>query len=207
MRRGRGAGTAALVVAVVLPVAACTAAPQSRGDVSAAPAVAAVHAEASCLLPDVLRALALDPASAVAASVPASAAAVERGTPPDGFVADTVLVCGRGQPLRDSAGTWHSVTSTRLEGDLTDVLAAVGPVRTAAACEDGPAPQVWLLDALDGGVLLPADVACGGAGDGLTAALAELDVVRATEEPVDLVVPATDGSPGPGAPGARTAGP
>lgn len=203
MRRGRGTVTAVLAVAVVLPAAACAADAGASGAVAAAPAVAAVQTEASCLVPDVLRALALDPGPTAAPS----AAPAGRGVPPDGFAADTVLVCGRGQPLRDSAGVWHSVTSTRLEGDLTEVLRLVAPVRTSGTCADGPAPQVWLVDALDAGVLLPADIACDGAGDALAAALGELDVVRTTEEPVDLAVPAPDTSQGPGAPGARTLAP
>ncbi|WP_136519199.1 MULTISPECIES: hypothetical protein [Cellulomonas] len=204
MRRGQGAGAAALAVAVVLTAAGCSAGSGADGGTASARVPAAVPTRASCLVPEVLHALALDPAPSRATTSAEPSAPVERGGPPDDFVADTVLVCGRGEPLRDSAGTWHSVTSTRLEGDLTQVLRLLDERRTTGTCEEGPAPQVWLVDALDGAVLLPEDTACTGAGDALTAALAELDVVRTTEEPVELAVPTADGTPGAGGPGAPT---
>ncbi len=203
MRRGCGATRAVLAAVVVLPVAACAPAGGPTGATASASETAEVRAEASCLVPEVLRALALEPLPVPTAST----APVDRGTPPEGFVADTVLVCGRGEPLRDSAGTWHSVTSTRLEGDLTELLRLVERRATPEPCATGPAPQVWLVDALDDAVLLPEALACAGDGDAVDGALADLDVVRRTEEPVVLAVPADVDALGPGAPGARAAAP
>ncbi|MFC8191392.1 hypothetical protein ACFUMH_06965 [Cellulomonas sp. NPDC057328] len=205
MRRGRRTTWALLTAVVVLPAAAaCAPGGGPAGAAASASRTAQVRAEASCLVPEVLRALALEPLPVPTAS---PAPPVDRGTPPDGFVADTVLVCGRGEPLRDSAGTWHSVTSTRLEGDLTELLRLVERRATPEPCASGPAPQVWLVDALDDAVLLPEGLACAGDGDAVGGALAELDVVRRTEEPVVLAVPADAGALGPGAPGARAAAP
>ncbi|QCB92946.1 hypothetical protein [Cellulomonas shaoxiangyii] len=193
---------ALLAAALVLPAAACSDG-AATGAPAAAPVTTGVRSDASCLVPEVLEALVLQPDPAATAS----AGAVERGAPPDGFVADTVLVCRRGEPMRDSAGTWHSVTATRLEGDLTELLRLVAPGSTPGACTDGPPPQVWLVDALDDAVLLPAEAACTGTGDAVVAALDALDVVRRTEEPVSLAVRADADALGPGAPGARAARP
>lgn len=205
MRRGRRAARALLVTVVVLPAGACAADAGRSGATAEAAETADVRTAASCLVPDVLDALALEPAPT---ATPAPAP-VERGAPPDDFVADTVLVCGRGEPLRDSAGTWHSVTSTRLEGDLTELLRLVDGAPTPAACAGEPPRQVWLVDALDDAVLLPAALACPGTGEGdaVVAALDALDVVRRTEEAVSLAVPADADALGPGGPGARAAAP
>ncbi|MBO3088505.1 hypothetical protein [Cellulomonas dongxiuzhuiae] len=179
-RRGATAGIA------VLALAGCD---QS---VAAQPAAttAEVRTDASCLDPEVLDALGLelDPSLRTGA-----AATTTRGLPPEGFVADTALLCDRGGTLRDSAGRWWAVTSTRLEGDLEPLVRGV--TGTSAACGVGIVAQVWLVDALGAAVLLPREAACSGAG--LPAALEELDVVDRTEHPVALEQPVTADVPAP----------
>lgn len=176
---------ATTALAAVLVVAGCAATSSSDG--SPAP-TAEVRTGAGCLDPGVLEALGLrlDATLHTGAPTPTS-----RGLPPAGFVADSVLVCERGETLRDSAGTWWSVTATRLEGDLTGLVDDVTDAADGAGCADGAdVPQVWLVDAMGSAVLLPRDAACGGA-DGLPAALETLEVVERTEHPVELARPVT----------------
>jgi len=171
----RAAGRAAAAVVVVLALAGCGRTLAS----SPVTATAEVRADVSCLDPEVLDALGLelDPSLRTAATV-----VTTRGLPPDGFVADSALVCDRGETLRDSAGIWLAVTATRLEGDL-DPLVDVVARTTPAVCGPGLVPQVWLVDAMGGAVLLPRDATCG---DDVPAVLEDLDVVDRTERPVAL---------------------
>ncbi|MDQ0426257.1 hypothetical protein [Cellulomonas iranensis] len=183
MRAARRAVTA---VAVLLAAAACATDAPSAEDAAVPPAE--VRTDAGCLDPGVLDALGLELDASLRTTAPQ---ATTRGLPPAGFVADSVLVCDRGDPLRDSAGTWWSVTATRLEGDLDDLLGEVDGTRTPRECpDDAVVPQVWLVDAMGAAVLLPADVACDGA-DGIPAALGTLEVVERTEHPVALAQPVT----------------
>lgn len=184
-RAGRVAG----VVALVLALAGCVDA--ARAGQSAGAATAEVHAGASCLAAPVLDVLglSLDPSLAPSAAA-TSGVETARGAPPEGFVPDTVLVCERGATLKDSAGEWRSVRATRLEGDLTPLLAGVD--RASTVCTGGPGPQVWLLDALEDAVLLEPWAVCGA--DGVAAALDDLDVVAVTEHPVALVTGTDPGS-------------
>lgn len=156
------------------------------------PATAAVRATASCLNPEVLAALGLELDPSLRTAAPTTAAT--RGLPPEGFVADSVLVCDRGETLRDSAGTWWSVTTTRLEGDLgglVDEVVTAGPEPT---CGPVLAPQVWLVDVMGEAVLLPSGAACPA---GVADALAGLEVVERTEHPVALTRPTVAPAPAP----------
>ncbi len=150
---------------------------------------AAVRSGASCLNPEVLDALGLELDESL--RTPGAGTPAARGLPPDRFVADTVLVCDRGETLRDSAGTWWSVTATRLEGDVETVVAAAAS-GSSGAC-GSVVPQVWLVDAMGEAVLLPRGTTCPADGP-VGTALAELDVVDRTEHPVAL----THRAPAPG---------
>ncbi|MCC2312679.1 hypothetical protein [Cellulomonas xiejunii] len=177
---GRGAGA----VLAVLALAGC------GQTVAAQPVVttAEVRTDASCLDTEVLDALGLELDVSLRTQEPAG---TTRGLPPAGFVADTALLCDRGETLRDSAGTWWAVTATRLEGDL-DPLVRVA-TRTPAACGVGVVAQVWLVDALGAAVLLPRTAACDG---DLTEALDDLDVLDRTEHPAALAQTFTRQTPG-----------
>ncbi len=190
-------GTTAVVVVptLVLLAAGCASGADGAGSsAGSAPRVAPVTADvqrgASCVDDDVLSALGLvlDPSLRTEAPAPTT-----RGLPPEGFVADSVLLCDRGATMRDSVGTWWSVTATRLEGDLTPLVAAARRAPTPATCAPGVVAQVWLVDALGSAVLLPSDAACAGDGD-VPAALDGLDVVDRTEHPVALVGPTAGAS-------------
>lgn len=182
----RAAGRGATTAIAVLALAGCS---QS---VAAQPAVttAEVRTDASCLDAEVLDALGLELDASLRTGAPA---ATTRGLPPDGFVPDTALLCDRGTTLRDSAGRWWAVTSTRLEGDLEPLVGVM--TRASAACGVGIVAQVWLVDALGAAVLLPREAAC--SDDGLPAALEQLDVVDRTEHPVALVQGGTAQAPTP----------
>ncbi|GIG39019.1 hypothetical protein [Cellulomonas phragmiteti] len=172
-------------VLVVLALAGC-------GQTVAAPSpvvTAEVRTDASCLEPDVLDALGLELDASLRTAAPEAAT---RGLPPEDFVADTALVCDRGETLRDSAGRWWAVTETRLEGDLSPLVGVV--TRTPAACGVGVVAQVWLVDAMGAAVLLPRDAVC--AGEEVEVALGDLEVVDRTERPVALAQPVTAQAPG-----------
>lgn len=156
--------------------------------------LAVVRTDATCLDAEVLDALGLELDASLRTSAPTGPAS--RGLPPVGFAADSVLVCDRGEPMRDSVGTWWSVTATRLEGDVTTLVDAVDAATPAAGCAPGVVAQVWLVDALGGGVLLPRDAACAGDAE-VPAALDDLDVVERTEHPVALTRPVTAEAAGP----------
>ena len=187
MRLRAGAAVATLLGLVL---AGCA----SAGTPSPSPSTstAAVRPGASCLNPEVLDALGLELDESLRTQGPTTPAA--RGLPPDRFVADTVLVCDRGETLRDSAGTWWSVTATRLEGDVDGLVAAVA---TGASGTCGSVvPQVWLVDTMGEAVLLPRATACSSDGP-VGTALAELDVVDRTEHPVALTHPPAVPDPSP----------
>ncbi|MCC2335935.1 hypothetical protein [Cellulomonas wangsupingiae] len=181
----RAAGRVAAGATAVLLLAGCSAA---TSDAPAA-TTAEVRTEASCLDPDVLDALGLELDESLRTRAPAP---VTRGLPPEGFVAETALVCDRGETLRDSAGRWRAVTATLLEGDLDPLVDLVAGTTTVAACGTGVVAQVWLVDAMGAAVLLPRDAAC--AGDELAVALADLGVVDRTEHPVALAQPVAGAS-------------
>ncbi len=183
----RAAGRGAVTLVALLVVAGC------GSTIAAGPPVATaeVRTAASCLDPDVLDALGLELDESRRSEAPAP---TTRGLPPEGFVADTALVCDRGGTLRDSAGRWHAVSATRLEGDL-DPLVRLVTRATPAACGPGVVPQVWLVDAMGAAVLLPRDAGCR---DGAMAdALGRLDVIERSEHPVALAQPVTAGAPAP----------
>ena len=159
---------------------------------SSSASTAAVRPSASCLNPEVLDALGLELDESLRTQGPTTPAA--RGLPPDRFVADTVLVCDRGETLRDSAGTWWSVTATRLEGDVDGLVTAV-TTGVPGAC-GAVVPQVWLVDTMGEAVLLPRTTACPADGP-VGTALAELDVVDRTEHPVALTHPPAVPDPSP----------
>ena len=178
----RAAGRGAATVVTVLALAGC------GGSVAVSPPVATaeVRTDASCLDPDVLDALGLELDESRRADAPAP---TTRGLPPEGFVADTALVCDRGETLRDSAGRWQAVSATRLEGDLGP-LERVLTDGAPAACSADLVPQVWLVDAMGSAVLLPREAACG---DATADALEGLDVIERTELPVALAQPVSAG--------------
>lgn len=180
MRAGRGAAAALAVLTLV----GC------GQTVAAQPVVttAEVRTDASCLHDEVLDALGLELDPSLRTQEPT---ATTRGLPPEGFVADTALVCDRGETLRDSDGRWWAVTATRLEGDLEPLVGVV--TRTPAACGVGVVAQVWLVDAMGAAVLLPREAAC--AGDDVPAVLADLEVLDRTEHPVALAQPVTAEAP------------
>jgi hypothetical protein len=180
----RAAARGAAAVLAVLALAGC-------GQTVAAEPVATtaeVRTDASCLDDEVLDALGLELDASLRTRAPAP---TTRGLPPAGFVADTALLCDRGQTLRDSAGTWWAVTATRLEGDLGPLERVA--TRTPAACGAGVVAQVWLVDALGAAVLLPRAAACDGE---LTAVLGDLDVLERTEHPAALAQTSSGQTPG-----------
>ena len=172
-------------MAVVLVLGGCAGSAPSASDT----ATAEVRTDASCLDVGVLEALGLELDASRAADAAEPAA---RGLPPADFVADTALVCDRGETLRDSAGRWWAVTATRLEGDLGPLVEVV--TRAAPGeCGTAVVPQVWLVDAMGAAVLLPADAACEGAAT--ADALDALDVLDRTEHPVALAQPVAASAP------------
>lgn len=179
----RAAGRAGAALAGVLALAGCT----GSVAVTQAAGTAEVSSGASCLDPGVLAELGLrlDPSLRTAAPEPTS-----RGLPPETFVADSVVVCDRGETLRDSAGRWWAVTTTHLEGDLDPLVTALGST-TPEPCGLGVVPQLWLVDALGAAVLLPRDTACD-----VTDLLATLEAVDRVEQPVALAQ-ANDPAPAP----------
>ncbi|UZN02214.1 hypothetical protein [Cellulomonas sp. S1-8] len=185
----QAAGRAAVAAVVVaLAIAGCGQDAPSPARV----ATAEVRSDASCLDPDVLDALGLELDPSLRADQPA---ATTRGLPPVGFVADTVLLCDRGETLRDSAGRWWAVTATLLEGDLDPLVGVMTGTTPAAACGTAIAPQVWLVDAMGAAVLLPRDATC--ADDDVAAALADLAVVDRMEHPVALAQSVNADAPAP----------
>jgi len=179
----RAAGRAAVTGAVVvLALAGCV---QTRA-VPRHDVTAEVRTDASCLDPDVLDALGLELDASLRTDAPAP---TTRGLPPEGFVADTVLVCDRGETLRDSVGRWWAVTATLLEGDLAPLVGVVTRPTPAAGCGTGVVAQLWLVDAMGAAVLLPRDAAC--AGDEVPTTLADLAVIDRTEHAVALAQPVT----------------
>lgn len=180
----RPTGRRATALVAVLVLAGC------GRSAAASPEVAAeVRTEATCLDPDVLAVLGLELDPSLQAEAPPAAV---RGAPPEDFVADTALVCDRGETLRDSDGRWWAITATRVEGDL-DALIDLADPGAPAACEAAVVPQVWLVDAMGAAVLLPRDAAC--PLPEFSAVLAGLSVVQRTEHPVALAQRAITPSP------------
>lgn len=176
----RAAGRVVAAASVVAALAGC------GGTVAVTQAaVTADVRTASCLDPDVLDALGLelDPSLSSEAPEPTT-----RGLPPADFVADSVVVCDRGETLRDSAGRWWAVTTTLLEGDLDPLVTRLDDVLTAE-CRPAVVPQVWLVDAMGDAVLLPRETACTAV---VAQALDDLQAVDTTERPVALAQVGTD---------------
>lgn len=186
-------GGAGLACAVLL--AGCA------GTGAALVAEAETAPRADCLAPQVVAALGLtaDEVSGTAhPDVPGP------GAVPETFTPVNAVQCVGGERLTDAQGVWAAVTVRQLEGDLEPLLEALEepsePVAADQECapQDGPAWELWLVDALGRAVRAARPVdACGAPLEQVTAAVEALDATGEEHFPVDLLAARVQVTPAP----------
>ena len=190
--RARWVAGLALPAAVLLGLAACSAAPAETAQ--DAPTAVVVGA-ADCLSSQVLADLGLVAAGGSGRTGTPHADAPEAGRVPDDFVPVSVVVCAPGGTLQDSSGTWVALTASRREGDLDPLVAALRrpSAQHGGTCSSAAVvpPSLWLVDALGRAIrpVWPTD-RCGSPQETVTAALDALEETDHEQYPVRLVIPA-----------------
>ncbi len=195
-RRGR---TLVPLVAV-LALAGCSSSDDAASDASAVVSAAAdVTGTADCLSPEVLVALGLsDGASGpVSSSATPHPAASPAGPVPADLVVASVVECTPGGPLVDTAGTWSSVRSRRLEGDTAPLVHALGGPRSAASATAGAGATSCASSASGQGTSGQGASGQGASGQGATEPM-DVWLVDALGRAARVQVPtACDGTPQP----------
>ncbi|KQY24318.1 hypothetical protein ASD16_01855 [Cellulomonas sp. Root485] len=190
--RARWVAGLALPAALLLGLAACSAAPAETAQ--DAPTAVVVGA-ADCLSSQVLADLGLVAAGTSGRTGTPHADAPEAGRVPDDFVPVSVVVCAPGGTLQDSSGTWVALTASRREGDLDPLVAALRrpSAQHGGTCSSAAVvpPSLWLVDALGRAIrpVWPTD-RCGSPQETVTAALDALEETDHEQYPVRLVIPA-----------------
>ncbi len=190
--RARWVAGLALPAALLLGLAACSAAPAETAQ--DAPTAVVVGA-ADCLSSQVLADLGLVAAGTSGRTGTPHADAPEAGRVPDDFVPVSVVVCAPGGTLQDSSGTWVALTASRREGDLDPLVAALRrpSAQHGGTCSSAAVvpPSLWLVDALGRAIrpVWPTD-RCGSPQETVTAALEALEETDHEQYPVRLVIPA-----------------
>lgn len=185
---GRVVAVLAGLSAGALVMTGCSAEPASDSLASGAPttAVATPTRQADCLAAPILAAIGLPAVEGEATDAPTP------GAVPADFVPVAAVRCAPGEPLRDTEGEWSSVTSTRLEGDMADLVAALDRPSSVdpARCVVPEPASLWLVDALDKAVLVAVPLSgCGQWDPRVDTAIAALSTAEELTFPVALTHP------------------
>jgi len=183
-----------LVAGAILLLSGC-AVPTVNAVPTAAPATTTAQASttgADCLAPQVLTALGFDRDERSRAGVHPDAP--EAVPVPADFAPVLAVECSTGETMTDSAGEWAAVTTTRREGDLAALLAALATDQSASpavtCAPGGQRAELWLLDTMGDAVrvAVPGSM-CGRLPSPVREALDGLDAVDVEHAPVHLVAP------------------